>query len=63
MNWESRWLSRAAKTCLLKIVSNVIANCTMNCFRIPTSILNQIDGIQREFFGDLVHPEEVDLFA
>lgn len=43
VNWES-------KDCYPELVRHAtVANYTMNCFKIPSSILNQMDGVQRKF--------------
>lgn len=34
----------------VKTVSNAIANYTMNCFRIPKSVLSSIDRLQSRFW-------------
>lgn len=54
-NWETRFLSKAGKTCLLKAVSNVVSNYTMNCLKMPGAILNELDAVQSsdDFGGDL----------
>lgn len=43
LGWEANFLFRAGKTCLIKSVSNVLANYAMSSFHIPKKVLANID--------------------
>lgn len=49
--WESNLLSWARTSCLLKPVTNVAANFSMNYFRLPKNVLDKIDSKQCKIFG------------
>ncbi|XP_074266081.1 uncharacterized protein LOC141588541 [Silene latifolia] len=48
-SWKSKFLSRAGRICLIKSTINTIPNHAMQCIRLPSSILRDIDKTTRSF--------------
>ncbi|XP_074320432.1 uncharacterized protein LOC141657179 [Silene latifolia] len=48
-SWKSKFLSRAGRICLIKSTINAIPNHAMQCIRLPSSILRDIDKTTRSF--------------
>lgn len=48
--WKERYLSRAGREILLKSISQAIPTYAMQCFKLPVSILNQLNAMCRNFW-------------
>ncbi|XP_074278178.1 uncharacterized protein LOC141601774 [Silene latifolia] len=48
-NWKTQFLSKAGRLCLIKSTINAIPSHTMQCIRLPSSMLNDIDKTTRSF--------------
>lgn len=49
-HWNSRFLSQAGRTCLIRSVTNTIANYAVNCFLLPKNVVNSINRMQSKFW-------------
>ena len=49
-SWKGRFLSRAGRICLLKLVFTFIPLFYLSFFKAPTSVCNSIISMQRKFF-------------
>ncbi|XP_021747132.1 uncharacterized protein LOC110712981 [Chenopodium quinoa] len=50
--WKEQYLSQAGKEVLIKSIAQAIPTYAMQCFLIPTSILNVVERLCRQFFWE-----------
>jgi len=48
--WEEQLLSQVGKEILIKAVVQAIASCTMNCFKLPLGLCDEIKDLIRRFW-------------
>ncbi|KAL0395325.1 UNVERIFIED_CONTAM: putative ribonuclease H protein [Sesamum latifolium] len=48
--WKEKFLSQAGKEILIKSIIQSIPSYCMNCFRLPISLLNELEGLAANFF-------------
>ena len=47
--WEEKLLSQASREVLIKAVAQAIPTYTMNCFKLPIGLCNELEGLIRRF--------------
>ena len=47
--WEEKLLSQASREVLIKAVAQAIPTYTMNCFKLPNGLCNELEGLIRRF--------------
>lgn len=48
--WKEKMLSKAGKEVLIKVVAQVILTYTMSCFKIPSSLYEDLIGMEKNFW-------------
>ena len=48
--WEEKLLSQAGREILIKAVAQAIPTYSMNCFKLPIGLCNEIEGLIRKFW-------------
>ena len=48
--WEEKLLFQASREVLIKAVVQAIPTYTMNCFKLPTGLCNEIEGLIHKFW-------------
>ena len=48
--WEEKLLSQVGREILIKVVAQAIPTYSMNCFKLPIGLCNEIEGLIRKFW-------------
>lgn len=48
-SWKTKYLSKAGRLTLIKSTLSSMANYQMTCIKLPSSVVNQIEGVARNF--------------
>ena len=56
--WKEKLLSNAGKEVLIKAVAQTVPSYTMNCFKLPNTLCEELTGMVRQFWWGQVKDEK-----
>ena len=56
--WKEKLLSSAGKEILIKAVAQTVSSYTMNCFKLPNTLCEELTGMVRQFWCGKVKEEK-----